>query len=38
MMTARLAYRISLAMAAIYVLWVLASLVAQRATGAMPLR
>ncbi len=37
-MTARLAYRISLAMAAIYVLWVLASLVAQRASGAMPLR
>lgn len=38
MMTARLAYRISLAMAAIYLLWVLASLVAQRATGEMPLR
>jgi TRAP-type C4-dicarboxylate transport system permease small subunit len=37
-MTARLAYRISLAIAAIYVVWVLASLVAQRTTGAMPFR
>ena len=37
-MTARLAYRISLATAALYVVWVLASLVAQRTTGAMPLR
>ena len=37
-MTARLAYRISLAIAAIYVAWVFASLVAQRTTGAMPFR
>ncbi len=37
-MTARLAYRISLAIATVYVLWVLASLVAQRTTGAMPFR
>ncbi len=37
-MTPRLAYRISLAIAAIYVVWVLASLVAQRTTGAMPFR
>ena len=37
-MTSRLAYRISLAIAAIYVVWVLASLLAQRTTGAMPFR
>ena len=37
-MPSRLAYRISLAIATIYVVWVLASLVAQRTTGAMPFR
>ena len=37
-MTSRLAYRISFLIAATYVLWVLASLATQRASGALPLR
>ena len=36
-MTSRLAYRISLALAAIYVVWVFATLAFQRSTGSMPL-
>lgn len=37
-MTSRLAYRISLSIAVVYVLWVIASLIAQRTSGAMPFR